>query len=139
MQYDSKFQSVGWIESASATIKYDSADGITESFNNLGTRGELSIYNASQLPKLITELSVYGSGFFEISTNYTKVGTTGSESTVDAKYIQNDVDASKLAKNLQIITTTLILISVFYQKQNMILEYLLKYLTEESEQSDVEL
>lgn len=100
LQYDSKFQSIIWIDSAVPTIKYDLSEGITRTFSNLGTQGELSIYNSSSSARTITELSVRGSGYFETSTNETKVGSSGTESEITAKYIQTESDASRLAKKM---------------------------------------
>lgn len=100
LEYDSKFQSIAWIDSASLKISFDDESSITKTFSNLGERAELSIYNGGNAAKTITGLQVFGTGYFEISTNFAKAGQNGTENTIKAVYIQNDEDASKLAKKL---------------------------------------
>ena len=101
LEYDSKYQDVLWITTTSRTINYDDDSTITESFSNLGTKGDLSIYNSSTSSRYITQLEIYGSGYFETATNTTKTGSDGTLEEIDAKYIQSSTYATILAKALK--------------------------------------
>lgn len=100
LNYDSKYQSIAHINSARADIQYDDDGGIIETFSNLGSQGELSIFNESDFPRFITKLRVLGNGYFETSTNNTKVGSNGAELQIATKYIQEESHASNLARKV---------------------------------------
>lgn len=100
LNYDSKYQSIAHINSARADIQYDDDSGIIETFSNLGSQGELSIFNESDFPRFITKLRVLGNGYFETSTNNTRVGSNGAELQIATKYIQEESHASNLARKV---------------------------------------
>lgn len=98
--YDSKFQKILWITETDIDIEYADSSVISQSFENLGTQGDLSIFNASNSSNFIHKLQIRGNGYFEISTNQIKVGQSGTSKDISTKYIQQEVPASTLAKKL---------------------------------------
>ena len=102
LEYDSKYQGIVWITSATPEITYDDSSSITSSFVNYGVQGDLSIFNSANASRYITKLVIKGSGYFEIATNTNKTGsTTGILKEVNASYIQATEYASILAKALK--------------------------------------
>lgn len=102
LEYDSKYQGILWITSATPEITYDDSSSITSSFVNYGVQGDLSIFNSANVSRYITKLVIKGSGYFEIATNTNKTGsTTGTLKEVNASYIQSTEYASILAKALK--------------------------------------
>ncbi|MCQ2052953.1 MAG: hypothetical protein MJZ03_03360 [archaeon] len=100
LNYDSKYQAIGWITSASIDISFDNNSDITYTFKNLGNAGELSVYNGGTSGRTIKGLTVIGSGFFELSDNSVSVGQQGTESVIQTKYILNEQDALYLARKI---------------------------------------
>lgn len=102
LEYDSKFQDIAWIISAKPVIEYDDKSNIISTFENLGTKADLKIYNGSTGTRKITKLQITGTGYFEIATNQNKAGdTNGTRKEITAKYIQSDGYATNLAKALR--------------------------------------
>lgn len=101
LEYSSKYQGIKWISTADAEIQYADQSGITETFENLGTRGQLSIYNGTQVQKTITKLEVYGSGYFRSAININKSSDVpGTTKTVETKFIETTTQANNLCTRL---------------------------------------
>lgn len=101
LEYDSKYQEIKWIKSANASITYDNQSGITQRFINLGTEGELTIYNSNNHEVNITQLEVNGSGYFVQATNLqNSPETVGSKKEFTCKYITKERDADYLCKKI---------------------------------------
>lgn len=98
--YDSKFQKVIWITETSLDIEYLDSSTISQTFENLGDKGDLSIYNSGNGSNFIHKLQIKGNGLFELATMQNKTGSSGAAKEVSAKYIQNDLYAGILAKKL---------------------------------------
>lgn len=101
LAYDSKYQEIKWIRTAQANITYDNNTGITQQFSNVGTEGELEIFNGSLQERTITQLEVKGSGCFVSATNLqNSPETTGNKKEISTKYIYTEAQADYLCKKI---------------------------------------
>ena len=98
IEYDCAEGEVVYVNDASLIIESTNNNGLTYSFENLGTKGELSIYNKSDSSIKITKINVYGDLYVNKSTNKTK--TSGKKlEELTAGWIHDVSKAKEFAEN----------------------------------------
>lgn len=97
--YDCTAGEVKYTTNASLTLVSTNNSGLTYSFENLGTKGKLSIYNKSSSTITIKRINVTGSAYVITATNETKTASGTKYKDLTADYIQTVENAKYFANN----------------------------------------
>ena len=99
IDYDSTEGEVKWAETVSLIVESTNNNGLTKTFTNHGTRGEISIYNSTNAAITITKIQVKGSAYVSKETAISVSSNGRKFYEYSAKYLQSAPQADTLASN----------------------------------------
>ena len=99
IDYDSTEGEVKWAETVSLIVESTNNNGLTKTFTNHGTRGEISIYNSTNAAITITKIQVKGNAYVSKETAISVSSNGRKFYEYSAKYLQSAPQADTLASN----------------------------------------